>query len=74
MMTFNPIQWSNKELRKMGGIATATRRNFARNVCNSQPCPTCEYQHLCALMRDVQIMCRKELDKRMKGDGMFDDN
>lgn len=56
----------------MGGVAVATLRNFK---CKGQPCPrSCEYQHLCALMRDVQIMCRKELGKRMKGDGMFDDN
>lgn len=70
MIVFNPLQWSNKELRRMGGLAVAIRRNFK---CKDQKCP-CEYQHLCALMRDVQIMCRKELDKRMKGDGMFDDN
>ena len=67
MIVFNPLQWSNKELRRMGGIAVATKRNLK---CED----SCEYQHLCALMRDVQIMCRKELDKRMKGAGMFDDN
>lgn len=63
MIVFDSLQWSDKELRRMGGIAVATRRNFK---CEGQTCP-CEYQHLCSLMRDVQIMCKKELDKRMRG-------
>ena len=63
MIVFDSLQWSDKELRRMGGIAVAVRRNFK---CEGQQCP-CEYQHLCTLMRDVQIMCRKELDKRMRG-------
>lgn len=64
MMTFNPTQWSDKELQKMGYLAVAAKRNFASNCCEGP----CEYQHLCALMRDVQIMCKKELDKRMRGE------
>lgn len=70
MIMFNLLQWTDKELRRMGGIAVATRRNFK---CEGQECP-CEYQHLCALMRDVQIMCRKEIDKRTKGVGLIDDD
>ena len=63
MIVFDSLQWSDKELRRMGGVAVAVRRNFK---CEDQQCP-CEYHHLCNLMRDVQIMCRKELDKRMRG-------
>ena len=70
MIVFDSLQWSDKELRRMGDLAVAIRRNLK---CEGKECP-CEYQHLCNLMRDVQIMCKKELDKRMKGDGRFDDN
>lgn len=59
-MIFSPNGWTNDELRRMGGVATAIKRNLE---CTS--CSDCKYTHLCAWMRDIQIMCKKELARRM---------
>lgn len=66
MLTFAPIGWTNDELRRMGGIATAAKRNIKCPSDTTVACNDCSYNHLCALMRDIQIMCKKELSQRMR--------
>lgn len=63
MITFNPKSWSNEEIRRMGGVTVAVKRNLK---CNHGGCKGCTYNNLCLLMRDIQVMCKKELQTRMQ--------
>lgn len=68
-MEFNPVKWGDKEIDRLGGVVTATRVKLHQQMgCGGgAKCPEeCPSRHLCAWTRDVQIMCRKELDKRRK--------
>lgn len=69
MVTFDPVRWGDMEIDRLGGVAVAARTKLHRGMgckdtsCCSEECPS---RHLCAWTRDIQIMCRKELDKRRK--------
>ena len=70
MMAFDPAKWGDKELERSHAVVTITRVRLHRYMCctGTTRCPEeCRYKHLCAWTRDVQIMCRKEMDRRHGG-------
>lgn len=69
MLVFDPVKWGYREIDRLGGVVVAARTKLHRDMgCGGEnKCPEeCPNRHLCAWTRDVQIMCRKELDKRRK--------
>lgn len=65
MLTFDPARWNTPELRKIAAAASNAKREIQ---CKSRgrACAGCENHNLCAYLRDVQIMARRELDVREK--------
>ena len=67
MMAFDPVKWGDRELDRWGGVVTAMRVKLHQQMgCGGgAKCPEeCPSRHLCAWTRDIQIMCRKELERR----------
>lgn len=74
MVTFEPVKWGCREIDRLGGVVVAARAKLHRDMgCKGAArCPEeCPSKHLCAWTRDVQIMCRKELDRRRKDEEVF---
>lgn len=70
MLTFDPIKWGDTELERWNGVVTAMRVRLHQSIgcAGAARCmEECRCKHLCAWTRDVQIMCRKELDRRHEG-------
>lgn len=65
MLTFEPTRWNTPELRQIAATAVNAKREI-QCKSRSRACAGCEKHNLCAYLRDVQIMARKELDVREK--------
>ena len=68
-MKFDPAKWGDRELDRWGGVVTVMLVKLHRDTGHGggKKCPEeCPSRHLCAWIRDMQIMCRKELNKRRK--------
>ena len=65
MLTFEPARWNTTELRQIAAAAVTAKREI-QCKSRSRACVGCENHNLCAYLRDVQIMARKELGIREK--------
>lgn len=64
MIAISPLEFGNKELRVLRAVFAKLNLSLSKRCPENKACALCEYNRLCAFVRDAFIVCDKEIKRR----------